>query len=415
MSSIALVDCNNFFVSCERVFNPKLRGRPVVVLSSNDGCIIARSNEAKKLGIPMGAPHFQWADFLRAHDVHTCSSNFALYGDLSHRVMRTLEYFNPDLEIYSVDEAFLWVGDLADPVTHCRHIREKVLQWTGIPVSIGIASTKTLAKVANHKVKKTAALKGVYLPSKSELDTILDSLPVEEIWGIGRRLTEFLAKRGIFTAAQLRDQKDAWVRKNLSVVGLRTVWELRGISCLPLEEATSAKQSIMTSRTFGRPILSKQELSEAIATYAARGAEKLREEGRVAGWMQVFIRGKEYGNAAQITLPEPSQYTPTIIEYAKTGLESIYRAGHAYKKGGILLGGLEPEDAYQRDLFATSIDETKQRAAMALLDRANAQFGYSVLQFAAEGTLRPWQTKRQHRSSCFTTRWDELLTIKTKF
>jgi len=407
MSSIALVDCNNFYASCERVFNPKLRHRPLVVLSNNDGCIVARSSEAKALGIPMGAPHFQWADFIRAHDVVVCSSNYALYGDLSHRVMRTLEYFNPELEIYSIDEAFLWVGDVEDPYTHCRHIREKVLQWTGIPVSIGIANTKTLAKVANKKAKKMAT--GVYLPE--EFDSILEDLPVGDIWGIGRRLTQFLAKRGIHTAAQLRDKEDVWVRKNLSVVGLRTVWELRGVSCLPLDEAPTAKQSIMTSRSFGRPIVSKEELAQAIATYAARGGKKLRNEGSVASWLQVFIIGKEYGKQANLVLPQPTSYTPTLIEYAKAGLEAIFKAGYAYKKGGILLGGLVSEESFQRDLFVDSAPEEKQKAAMLMLDRANHKFGYSVLQFAAEGTKRPWQMKGQLRSPCFTTRWDELLTI----
>lgn len=407
MSSIALVDCNNFYASCERVFNPKWCNRPLVVLSNNDGCIVARSGEAKALGIPMGAPYFQWADFIHAHDVVVCSSNYALYGDLSHRVMRILEHFNPELEIYSIDEAFLWVGDLENPADHCCRIREKVLQWTGIPVSIGIAPTKTLAKVATRFAKKMAA--GVYLPES--FDTILDELPVGEIWGVGRRLTQFLAKRGIHTAAQLRDREDSWVRKTLTVVGLRTVWELRGISCFPFDEAPSPKQTVMTSRSFGRPILSKEELAEAIAGYAARGGEKLRKEQSRASWLQVFINGKEYSQAALYTFPQPTHYTPTLIAYAKAGLDAIYRSGYAYKKGGILLGGLVSERSYQRDLFAAPIDEEKQNAAMRLLDRANHKFGDCALQFAAEGIKRPWQTKRQLRSFCFTTRWDELLTI----
>ncbi|MCH9628194.1 MAG: Protein UmuC [Chlamydiales bacterium] len=408
MSSIALVDCNNFFASCERVFDPQLNGRPLVILSSNDGCIIARSNEAKALGIPMGAPHFHWADFMRAHDVVTRSSNFALYGDFSHRVMRILARFNPDLEIYSVDEAFLFVGAVSDPLTHCRQLRENILQWTGIPVSIGISSTKTLAKVATRLAKKQG---GLYHPTQAELDRCLHTLFVSDIWGIGRRLTHFLAKRGIHTAAQLRDQKDTWLRKNLSVVGLRTAWELRGISCLPLDEAPSPKQSIMTSRSFGRPIISKVELSEAIATYAVRGAEKLREEKRVASQLQVFVMSKEYSNQAHLVLPEPTQFTPTLLEYARRGLNSIFRPGYAYKKGGVLLSGLAPEENYQRDLFVDPVDETKQKAAMALLDRANNTFGYRILQFAAEGTQQSWKTKRGQSSPCFTTSWHDLFTI----
>lgn len=412
MSSIALVDCNNFYVSCERVFNPKLRHQPVVVLSNNDGCIVARSAEAKRLGIPMGAPFFQWADFIRAHDIIVCSSNYALYGDFSHRVMRILEHFNPNLEIYSIDEAFLWVGDIKDPIAHCHHIREKILQWVGIPVSIGIAGTKTLAKIANHKAKKTPKLRGIYRPSHQELNIILEGLPVGEIWGIGPRLTQFLAKRGIHTAAQLRDQEDMWIRKNLTVVGLRIVWELRGISCLPLEECPPVKQSIMTSRSFGRPIYGKEELNEAIATYAARGAEKLREEKTVASWLQTFIVSKEYSDYSRQFLPQPTSFTPHLIEYAKKGLTAIYKPGYGYKKGGVLLGGLVSEDCYQSDFFISYRNESKQKIVMSLLDYANNKFGYPILQFASEGIERPWQMKRECRSPCFTTRWDELLTIK---
>ena len=235
MSCIALVDCNNFFVSCETVFNPKLRGRPVVVLSNNDGCIIARSQEAKALGIPMGAPIFKWRDFLERQRVTVLSSNFALYGDLSHRVMEILSYFNPNLEIYSVDEAFLALDGIADPEAHCRHIREKILQWTGIPVSIGIAPSKTLAKVANYKAKRDPALQGVYAPTN--FMPILKEFPIEEVWGIGGRLSLSLQRRGIYTVADLIAKDDLWIRKHLSVVGLRTVWELRGLSCLSLDEA----------------------------------------------------------------------------------------------------------------------------------------------------------------------------------
>ena len=410
MSSIALVDCNNFFVSCERLFNPQLRGRPVVVLSNNDGCIIARSNEAKALGIPMGAPLFEWANFLKAHDVITCSSNFALYGDISHRVMRTLAHFNPELEIYSVDEAFLAIGDQKNPEAHSRLMRQKVLQWTGIPVSIGIATTKTLAKVANHRAKKMPAFKGVYAPSPCELNALLEKLPVDEIWGIGRRLTQFLAKRGIFTAKQLRDKEDVWIRKNLTVTGLRTVWELRGISCLPLEEVATDKQSIMTSRTFGRPIQAQEELNEAVARYVARGAKKVRRQKSVATTLQVFLMGKEERRQAHFVLPEPTSFTPSLIAYAKRGIAALYRDGCVYKKAGVLLGGLVPEAGYQRDLFC-HFDPHKE-VAMRAFDRANDTFGYPVLQFAAEGIAPTWEARRQLRSPCFTTRWDELLKIK---
>lgn len=416
--SLALVDCNNFYVSCERLFNPKLSDRPVVVLSNNDGCIVARSQEVKAMGVPMGAPYFQWADLLRAHDVAVCSSNYALYGDLSHRVMHTLAHFNPELEIYSIDEAFLYVE--GDAMSHCRLIREKVLQWTGIPVSIGIASTKTLAKVANHTAKRDPSLKGVYFPSQKELDAVLERLPVGEIWGIGRRLSQFLAKRGIRTAKQLCNQPDLWIKRNLTVVGLRTIWELRGIPCLSLDEVVSAKKSIMTSRSFGRPILTKEELSEAIATFAARGAEKLREEERLASWIQVFVmtsphqEEQYYGNQVHLVLPEPTEYTPTLLTYAKEGVEAIFRPNTVYKKAGVLLGGLVPTHPYQQDLFIEHdlAKEAKQKAVMALLDRANETFGYQILHFASEGVESSWQMRRSLRSPCFTTRWNDLLTIQ---
>ncbi len=412
MSSIALVDCNNFFVSCERVFNPELRNRPVVVLSSNDGCIIARSAEAKALKIEMGAPLFKWADFLRAHDVVVCSSNFALYGDLSGRVMATLARFNPEMEVYSVDEAFMQLPKGRDSTQHCRLIREKVWQRTGIPVSIGVAPSKTLAKIAARAAKRDAHLQGVCAPES--FDFILDSLPVQEIWGIGKRLTTRLAKRGIFTAAQLAGLEDEAVKKMLSVVALRTVWELRGIPCLEVEDSENAKQSIMTSRSFGRPILSKNELSEAVATYVARAGEKLREQQSLACWLQLFLMGKEYNNRVAIHLPEPTSYTPTLLKHAMHCLDTIYQPGFAYKKAGILLGDLVSNTSYQPTLFGPKSPQefAKEQKVMQLIDKAKEQFGHPVLQFAAEGTEKRWQTKRELRSSCFTTRWDELLTIQ---
>lgn len=420
MPFIALVDCNNFYVSCERVFNPKLCRRPVVVLSNNDGCIVARSQEAKALGIPMGAPYFQWKDLMHAHDVVVLSSNYALYGDMSQRVMATLAHFNPELEIYSIDEAFLSLEKDQDPEAYCRLIRKTVLQWTGIPVSIGIATTKTLAKVANAQAKRNPNLKGVYHPTQTQLEAILNTLPVGEVWGIGSRLSIHLIKKGIHTVSQLCSQEDTWIRKQLSVHGLRTVWELRGKSCFSIEETPSPKQSIMTSRSFGRPVLAKKELHEAVASYAARGAEKLREEGLLAGWLQVFIMTSPhqeegaYANHASFILPQPSAYTPALLEGAAKMLEHIYRPGFAYKKAGVLLGGLVPKHTYQMDLFISQdlAKEAKEKAVMALLDQANHRFGYPILQFAAEGIARPWKMKKSCRSPCFTTRWEDLLSIQ---
>lgn len=408
MSSIALVDCNNFFVSCERLFNPKLIGRPVVVLSNNDGCIIARSQESKNLNIPMGAPYFQWADFLKIHDVAICSSNFPLYGDISSRVMHTLADLCPDLEIYSIDEAFLYIDQ--DPEELCRKIHKTVLQWVGIPVSIGIAPTRTLAKVANRIAKKT----GVYFPNSQELNRVLDHLPVGEVWGIGRRIASFLKTKGIHTAGQLRDMPNIWVKKNLTVTGLRTVWELQGTSCSHLQEAAPCKQSIMTSRSFGQPVTTQEHLMEAICCFTARGAEKLREEDSLAGWMQAFAFSHQFPGHAHITLPEPTDYTPTLLDYASQAIRSIFRPGVVYKKAGILLGGLVPRGRYQLDLFIPHDSATtlKHQTAMALLDQANHDFGYNILQFASQGTTRPWKKKSTMCSPAFTTKWSELLTIQ---
>ncbi len=371
------------------------------------------------MGVPMGAPYFQWADALKAKDAVVCSSNFPLYADISNRVMQTLSHFNPELEIYSIDEAFLSLEGIKDPEAHCRLIRKKVLQWTGIPVSIGIAKTKTLAKVANRAAKKNLIFKGVYFPKDEELISILETLEVGEIWGIGRRISSFLASKGIHTAGQLCAKPDPWLKKNLSVTGLRTVWELQGTSCLDVEEIQPAKQSIMTSRSFGRPVFEEKELLEAICTHGARGAEKLREEGSLASSIQVFIMtsfGAEerYSNYATLTLDEPTDYTPALLNYAAKGLKQIFKPGFAYKKAGVLLGGLCSQNSYQQDLFVKQDlkENARRKAAMTLLDQANHAFGYKILQFASEGIERSWKMKQDLRSPCFTTRWSELLTIK---
>ncbi len=416
-----LVDCNNFFVSCERVFNPKLKSKPVVILSNNDGCIIARSQEAKDLGIPMGAPYFQWEDFLKRNHVTLLSSNYALYGDLSFRVMQTLEAFNPDLEIYSIDEAFLHLSSDDDPYAFAHFLRQKVQEWTGIPISIGIAKTKTLAKVANARAKKDPKCKGVFaLLTIESQEQILETLPVEAIWGIGRKTSTLLQRKGVFTAAQLIHQSDTWIRNALTVTGLRTAWELRGISCLGLEEIAIAKKSIMTSRSFGRALVEYGELQEAVAAFASRGAEKLRKEKRLACALQVFVMTSPhkndetfYSNAAFLTLAEPTAYTPTIISTAKAGLKQIYREGFSYKKAGVLLTNLVESSPIQKDFFVRQeeVYSSKQMEVMALIDHLNDKFGYPVIQFAAEGIHPGWKSKQHLTSSSFTTSWDELLTI----
>jgi DNA polymerase V len=414
----ALVDCNNFYASCERVFHPQWKNRPIVVLSNNDGCIIARSNEAKALGIPMGAPFFQYKDLMEAHQVIVCSSNYSLYGDLSERVMQTLKPFAIDFQIYSIDEAFLRIGE-----THYEkfglEIRKTVLQWVGIPVSIGIAPTKTLAKIANHKAKKERETRGVHvLDNPNAIDQALYALPVEEIWGIGHRRAVKLHRIGIRTAQEFRDAPDDLIKKHLTVNGLRTAWELRGISCLPLEEVPQPKKSITCSRAFGAPIDDLENLYEAVASYAARTGEKLRLQESLASSMTVFVElhpfNREASNAfhVRIVFPQPTDYTPHLIHYAKNAAKALFRPGQQYRKAGIIVDGLVPNQSYQQDLFAMrNASTSKQNTLMRVMDQLNEKFGHTVLCSAAEGTSKEWQMKRNLRTPHYTTQWDEILSI----
>jgi DNA polymerase V len=411
----ALVDCNNFYASCERTFNPKLESKPIVVLSNNDGCIIARSNEAKALGIPMGAPLFEYREFMKKHGVTVCSSNYALYGDMSQRVMNVLEINAPQVQVYSIDESFLDF-DVPNPTHEAQILRTKVKQWTGIPVSIGIANTKTLAKVANHVAKKNPEFNGVFLLNDDNAEAVLKKFPVDGIWGVGRKYAEKLIKRGIKTALDLRNADDAWIKKHMTVIGLRTVWELRGTSCIPLDEAPPSKQSITSSRSFGRPITLVEELCESVSSYAARAAEKARKEKKLASSMFVFFVFHPFrsgSNSIKILFPEPTAYTPEIIHYAKVAAHEVYREGFSYRKAGIILDGLVDEATYQRDLFANKGPlHDKQKHAMALLDKMNRSFGKKTLHMAAEGVKKPWAMKQENRSPRYTTRWDEIPTVK---
>lgn len=416
-SKFALVDCNNFYVSCERVFNPKLIGKPVVVLSNNDGCIIARSNEAKALGIPMGAPLFKIADLVKTQGVITLSSNFTLYGDMSERVMQILNQFTPDIQIYSIDEAFLHLTQ-KDTVAYARKIRETILQWTGIPVSIGIANTKTLAKVASHRAKKNPSAGGVCsLETQNEIDATLDYLPVTDIWGIGSRSGVTLRKFGIITAKDLRDANDALIKKQLKIVGLRTVWELRGTSCLPLEEAPPPKKSITCSRSFGKKIETLQELSEAIASYTSRAAEKLRNQDSLASILTVYvvlhpiIEGRQQAYHVRVCLPEATDYTPRLIHLAIAGVKELFQEGNVYRKAGIILDGLVSNQSYQQDLFSPPPSE-KQTRLMKAIDRINKHYDTKKVRSAAEGFEKPWSMKQDRRTPHYTTDWTEILKIK---
>lgn len=411
-----MVDCNNFYVSCERVFDPSLWGAPVVVLSNNDGCVIARSNEAKTLGIAMGEPAFKRERFFRANGVRVFSSNYALYGDLSRRVMEILATFSPDLEIYSIDEAFLRIDGLPfrDALAFARTIRETVTRWSGIPVSVGVAETKTLAKIANRKAKKDTDCEGAYvLPAPGvERDVLLEALDTRDIWGVGRRYATMLAKNGIHTARALRDAPDPFVRRTMTLTGLSTVLELRGKSVLALEDAPPAKKAICSSRSFGRPVTSLAELQESVSAYVSRAAEKLRAQRSVAGRLTVFVQTNphkdepQYSNGRDMVLPHPTAHTPTLVRAARELAQGIYRLGYRYKKAGVLLTALEPAEGRQLPLLAAGGDGST--ALMDVLDRANAKWGRGALQVAAAGLGRPWQMRQAHKSPRYTTRWDEL-------
>lgn len=411
----ALIDCNNFFVSCERAFNPRLNGKPVVVLSNNDGCIVARSREAKELGIPMGAPLFEYEKLIKQHGIITCSSNFSLYSDMSHRIMLTLQQFCPDIEVYSIDEAFLLCPS-DDPIAFGKKIRQTVLQWTGIPVSIGIAPTKTLAKAANYHVKKCLELEGIFYLSHAKMITdFLQLFPVEEIWGIGRRTSEKLRKHSIWSAAAFRDCHDDWISKQLGVIGLRIAWELRGISCLNLEEAPTPKKSIVSSRAFGRQVSNWEELAEAVAMHAARVGEKARAQGSLISSISVFLERHPFRSQpslfGEITFPEATAYTPHLIHSAKVIAKRLFQQGILYRKVGVMIGGLVSEEAFQPDLFAVqALSIEKQQRAMKVLDAINCRS--QKLYFLAEGIQKSWKMKQSLCSPRYTTSWKELLVVK---
>ena len=397
MPIFALVDCNNFYVSCERVFNPRLCQRPVIVLSNNDGCAVARSNEAKALGIRMGQPAFQMQELIRRHNIQVYSSNYALYGDMSRRVMHTLSRFTPEMEIYSIDEAFLDLADFhkTDLSAYGRGIKATVEKWTGIPVSVGIATTKTLAKIANHLAKKSKKAGGVLdLSASPYLDQALAAVPVDEVWGIGRRYARFVQENGIANALQLREADRALISKKMGVVGLRLLGELRGISCYPLNQSPPAKQSIGVSRTFKREIGRLAELAEAVSAYVSSGAEKLRAQQAVAGVLMVYLmtnrfKNDRYYSSTTIKLPVRTAYTAELIAYAKKGLKEIYREGHGYKKAGILLHDLGPAAAVQASFF-DGVDRDKATKMMAAVDRVNCFMG---------GRRRPFRCPRYGRGS----------------
>ncbi|HOD17140.1 MAG TPA: Y-family DNA polymerase [Candidatus Cloacimonadota bacterium] len=418
---IALVDCNNFYVSCERVFNPKLEGIPVAVLSNNDGCIVSRSEELKTLNLPIGAPGFKYEGLIKSKGGVLLSSNYTLYADMSNRVMQTLEYFCPDIEIYSIDEAFLLLNGFRnrDLNEYCRHIRKTVRQWTGIPVSIGIANTKTLAKIANRIAKKYKGYDGVFnLLKHPKIDAILESVPVGKVWGIGSQYEKFLVRKEIKNARQLRDADEKFIEHYLTVVGYKTVLELRGYSCIDLDDAPSPKKGIITSKSFGKQVNDYRELQEAITTYVTRAAEKLRRQKSVAGHLMVFLNtnrfkdGPQYNNAASTTIFPPTAYTPDLIKTALELLDSLYVPGYEFKKAGVMLTDIIQEEDVPLTFLAENYLDDKRKVLMDVIDAINIHLGQDTIFFAGAGIKKDWEMKRAKLSPHYTTRWDELAKVK---
>ena len=416
---IALIDCNSFYVSCERLFNPKIRKKPVVVLSNNDGCIVSRSNEAKALGIKMGEPYFKAKDIIIKNNVQVFSSNYSLYGDMSRRVMRTLKRFNSDIEVYSIDEAFIDLSNFPDNKIEdvAQEIRSTVLQWTGIPTSIGIATTKTLSKVANHIAKKKQSGVTNFIGVEN-IDPLLEKVDINDVWGVGRQLTKFYHKNGIYNAKQLKNKSNTWINKNSNVLGSRTAMELRGISCIDLEKTKSKRKSCVVSRSFGERIEKYQELKEAVAGYCLNASEKIRSESLIAKSITVFIRTSPfqsrfgyYSNSKIIDFPIATSDSIEIVKTALTALESIFKNGYRYQKAGVLLSGLS-ESTNNKNLFSSEKDH-KISSLMRSIDNTNYRYGRSTLSLASAGVQKRWSSKRQHYSKIDTSDFYCLPTIKT--
>ena len=416
---IALVDCNSFYVSCERLFNPKIRKKPVVVLSNNDGCIISRSNEAKALGIKMGEPYFKAKDIIIRNKVEVFSSNYALYGDLSRRVMRTLKSFNAAIEVYSIDEAFLDLSNFPDQEIENigKEIRETILQWTGIPTSIGIAKTKTLSKIANHIAKKKQS--GVTsLIGIENIDPILEKIDINDVWGVGRQLTKFYNKNGIYNAKQLKNKSNSWIKKCSNVLSSRTAMELRGISCIGLETTTTKRKSCVVSRSFGKRIETFQELQEAVVNYCLNASEKIRSESLTAKAITVFVRTSPfqrnygyYSNSKTVDFPIATNNSIEIVKTAVAILETIFKNGYQYQKAGVMLTGLS--NAHDKtNLFSTEKDD-KIQALMRSIDNTNHRYGRSTLSVASAGVNKRWNMRRDHSSKIDTADFFSLPTIRT--
>ena len=399
------------------MFNPKLNNKPVVALSNNDGCIIARSKEAKALGIKMGVPLFKVKDIVERENVIVFSSNYTLYADMSRRVMNIISEFAPSIEVYSIDEAFIELTNMnVDYESYVRQMRKVILQYTGIPVSIGVASTKTLTKVANHIAKDDESLEGVCSLVKHEnLDQVLEDTNVADIWGVGRQLSKKLIANGIFNAKLLKNCEDAWVRKMMSVNGLKTVSELREVSCLDLEETSATRKSCCTTRSFGKPLVNLDDIEQAVTTFARRATERIRGENLTASTVSVFLRtnpfdrNRYYSNSSTTTLSYPTYDTMQIVKIALQLTKIIFRENYKYKKAGVLLSGFYEKGTETKDLFS----ETRYRSPklMSAVDQINERYGSDTIQIATECQIGKWKQKRKNCTQSYTTQLDNVLLI----
>ena len=414
----ALIDCNNFYASCERVFNPKLVNEPIVVLSNNDGCIVSRSNEVKTLGIPMGAPYFKYKKIIEENGVHVFSSNYTFYGDMSRRVMQSLKVLLPNIEIYSIDEAFVDLTQYksSDLIEISNEIKKTVKQWTGIPISIGIAHTKTLSKVANSIAKKEETSNVCDLREVEKIEAVLATFDIEEVWGISKGWGARLRSIGINTGLELMQADPEDIRKRISVVGQRTVMELNGYPCIDIEE-TKRKKTIISSKSFGQKVTEIDDIKEAVSSYAARATEKLRDQKSKAQTISVYLRtspfekeGNRYTNSRTVQFIVPTSNTARIIAEANKIIDEIYCEGYRYQKTGITLLNLVNEKHVQESFYDESYKEEEK--IMEVIDQVNSYYGSNTIFHAAQGTKRKWVMKSDSRSKKYTTSLKELPLVK---
>ncbi len=416
-NNIALIDCNSFYVSCERLFNPKIINKPVVVLSNNDGCVISRSEEAKKIGIKMGEPYFKVKELVKKNNVHIFSSNFALYGDISRRVMKILKEFSDKMEIYSIDEAFLKLTFVQQKRLEefGKEIRSRILKWTGIPTSIGIANTKTLSKVANHIAKKNKT--GVMILYEN-IDEELKKFPISDIWGVGKQLSKLYMKNGIDTAYKLKNISNTWVKKNTNVTGAKTVMELRGIPCINLETEELKRKSCCVSRSFGKKVESIEKLKESITTHCLSAAEKIRGDNQLTKSITVFIRTSPfdrhreyYSNSTTIDLPVATSNSLELIKAAIEGLNTIYKYGYFYQKSGVILDKLCDATKNEFNLL-TPLLENKSKSLMKAIDCTNKKYGRNSISIVQAGLNNSWKMRREHFSKIDTSSFEDLPVLR---